>query len=54
MCSKITIKRPEQRCRQQSGNYIVNFKQFSQLSLVFLVFTLNSQSFLGVTSITGH
>ena len=41
MCSKLTIKTPEQRQRRRSGIFIVNFENISHLCLVFLLFTLN-------------
>ena len=41
MCSKLTIKTPEQRQRRPSGIFIVNFEHISHLCLVFLLFTLN-------------
>ena len=40
MCSKLTIKTSERRQRR-SGVFIVNFEHISQLSLVFLLLTLN-------------
>ena len=40
ICSKLTIKTPEQRNRHRSGVVIVNFEQISQIALVFLLLTL--------------
>ena len=40
ICSKLTIKTPEQRWRC-SGVFMVNFEHISQLVLVFLLLTLN-------------
>ena len=40
ICSKLTIKTPEQR-RRRSGVFMVNFEHISQLVLVFLLWTLN-------------
>ena len=37
ICSKLTIKTPEQRNRHRSGVVIVNFEQISQIALVFLL-----------------
>ena len=41
ICSKLTIKNPERRHWRASGVFIVNSEHISQLSLVFLLFTLN-------------
>ena len=41
ICSKLTIKTPEQRHWRRSG--IVNFKHISHLVLAFLVLTLSRQ-----------
>ena len=37
-CSKLTIKRPEQRHWRRSGVFIVNFKPMSYIVLLFLFF----------------
>ena len=39
ICSKLTIKEPEQR--RSSGVFIVNFEHISHLALVILLSTLN-------------
>ena len=41
ICSKLTIKTPEQRQRCRSGVLIDNFEHVSYLVLVFLLLTLN-------------
>ena len=41
ICSKLTIKTPEQRQRRCSGVFIVNFERILHLFLVFLLLTLN-------------
>ena len=41
ICSKLTIKTPEQRQWCRSGVFVVNFEHISQLLLVFLLVTLN-------------
>ena len=41
MCSKLTIKTPEQRQWRPSGVFIINFEYVSHLALVFLLLTLN-------------
>ena len=41
MCSKLTIKIPEQRQWRRSGIVIVNFEHISHLVLLFLLLTLN-------------
>ena len=41
ICSKLTIKTPEQRHWRRSGVFIVNFEHISHLALVFLLLTLN-------------
>ena len=41
ICSKLTIKTPEQRQWGRSGAFIVNLEQISQLILVFLSLTLH-------------
>ena len=43
ICSKLTIKTPEQRHWPRSGDFIVNFKHLliSHLVLMFLLLTLN-------------
>ena len=39
ICSKLTIKTPEQRQWRRSGVFIVNFEHISHLGLVFLLLT---------------
>ena len=41
ICSKVTIKTPEQRHWRRSGVFIVNFEHISHLVLVFLLLTLS-------------
>ena len=41
ICSKLTIKTPEQRHWRRSGDFIFNFEQISLFFLVFLLPTLN-------------
>ena len=41
ICSKLTIKTPEQRQWRRFGAYIVNFKHILHLALVFLLSTLS-------------
>ena len=41
ICSKLTIKTPEQRHWRHFGIFIVNFEDISHLVLVFLLLTLN-------------
>ena len=41
ICSKLTIKIPEQRQCRRSGIFIVNFEHISHLILVFLLLTFN-------------
>ena len=41
ICSKLTIKTPEQRQWRRSGVFIVNFEHILHLALVFLLLTLN-------------
>ena len=41
ICSKLTIKTPEQHHLRRSGVFIVNFEHISRLALVFLLLTLN-------------
>ena len=41
MCSKLSIKTPEQRHWLRSGVFIVNFEQIWHLFLVFLLLTSN-------------
>ena len=43
ICSKLTIKTPEQRQWRRSGVFIVNFEHISHLVLVFLLLTLSRQ-----------
>ena len=40
ICSKLTIRIPEQRHWRRSGIFIVNFEHISHLVLVFLLLTL--------------
>ena len=41
ICSKLTIKIPEQHQLRRSGLLIVNFEHISRLVLVFLLLTLS-------------
>ena len=41
ICSKLTIKTPDQGNWRRSGVFIVNFEHISQLILVFLLLTLS-------------
>ena len=41
ICSKLTIKIPEQRHWRPSGVFIVNFEHISHLAIVLLLLTLN-------------
>ena len=41
ICSKLTIKTPDQRNWRRSGVFIVNFEHISQLILVFLSLPLS-------------
>ena len=41
ICSKLTIKTPEQRHWRRSGDFVVNFEHISHLVLVFLLLTFN-------------
>ena len=41
ICSKLTIKTPEQRHWRPSGVFIVNFEHISHLAIVLLLLTLN-------------
>ena len=41
ICSKLTIKTPDQRNWRRSGVFIVNFEHILQLILVFLLLTLS-------------
>ena len=42
ICSKLTIKIPEQRHRHRSGVFIVTFEQISHIALAaFILLTLN-------------
>ena len=41
ICSKWTIKLPEQRHWRRSGVFIINFEHISHLLLVFLLLNLN-------------
>ena len=41
ICSKLTIKTPEQRQWRRSGAFIVNFEQISHIVLIFPLLTLN-------------
>ena len=48
ICSKLTIKTPEQRHWRCSGVFIVNFEYISHLALVFLLLTLRRQMPAGI------
>ena len=48
ICSKLTIKTPEQRHWRRSGVFIVNFEHISHLALLFLLLTLSRQMPAGV------
>ena len=41
ICSKLTIKTPEQRHCRRSGVFIINFEHMSHLVVMFLLLTLN-------------
>ena len=41
ICSKLTIKTPEQRQWRPSGVFVVNFEHISHFVLLFLLLTLN-------------
>ena len=41
ICSKLTIKKPEQQQWCRSGVFIVNFEHISRIALVFLLLTLS-------------
>ena len=43
ICSKLTIKTPEQRQWCRSGIFIINFAHISYLFLMFLLLNLNKQ-----------
>ena len=43
ICSKLTIKTPEERHWGRSGVFIVNFEHILHLVLVFLLLTLSMQ-----------
>ena len=43
ICSKLTIKIPEQRQWLRFGVFIVNFEQISRIAQVFQLFTLDKQ-----------
>ena len=47
MCSKLTIKIPEQRQGRRSGVFIVSFEQVLYLFLVFLLSSLNKEMLAG-------
>ena len=48
ICSKLTIKTPEQRQWRRCGVFVVNFEHISYLVPVFLLSTLNMQLPAGV------
>ena len=48
ICSKLTIKTPEQCQWRHSGVFIVNFEHILHLFLVFLLLTLNMQLLAGL------
>ena len=39
ICSKLTVKTPEQSNRHRSSDFIVNFEHISRLFVVFLLLT---------------
>ena len=41
ICSKLTVKTPEQCHWRRSGVFIANFEQISHIALVFPILTLN-------------
>ena len=41
ICTRLTVKTPEQSQRRSSGVFIVNFEHISHLFLLFSLFTLN-------------
>ena len=41
ICSKLTIKTPEQRYKRRSGVFIINFEHISHIALMFLLLTLS-------------
>ena len=47
ICTKLTIKTPEQVQRRRSGVFIDNFEHISHLFLVFLLLTLNEEVLAG-------
>ena len=47
ICSKLTIKTPEQRQWRRAGVLIVNFDHISHLVLVFLLLTLEVKCRVG-------
>ena len=47
ICSKLTIKPPEQRLWSRSSIFIVNFKNISYIALAFLLLTLNKYTAVG-------
>ena len=49
ICSKLTIKTPEQRHWFCSGVFIVNFEQIPHLVLLFLLLTLSRKMSAGMT-----
>ena len=50
ICSKVTLKIPEQHPRRRSGVFVVNFKNISHLVLLFLLLTLNMELPPGITT----
>ena len=51
MCSKLTIKNPEQRHWRRSGVFILNFEYISHLVLLFLLITLNMYLPVGLLAV---
>ena len=51
MCSKLTIKNPEQHHWRRSGVFILNFEYISHLVLVFLLITLNMYLPVGLLAV---
>ena len=49
ICSKLTIKTPEQRHWRRSDVFIVNFERISYLFLLFLLLNLNKLMLAGPT-----
>ena len=48
ICSKVTIKTPEQSQWRRSGVFIVTFEHISHLFLAFLLLTLNNLMLAGI------